>query len=380
METEELNFSAETELMVNMDAMISNYKFFKSKVKPDTKMICMLKASGYGAGLVELAQELEKVGVSYIAVAVTSKGVELREGGIKTPIIVLNSNRYDCETLIKYNLEPEVYNLEILGYVVEAAKKLGVTNHPIHIKLDTGMHRLGFLPNQLPELINLIKSEPTVKIESIFTHLAGADEERWDDYTRGQLQLFEQGCQKIQSNFDYKILRHALNSSGTVRFSEFDYDMVRLGIGLYGVRTIFDGSQAALREVSALYTTIISIKEWSAENTIGYGRKGVLTKDSVIATIPIGYADGIDRHLGNGNMQVYINGAYAPTIGNICMDMCMIDITGIDCKVGDKVEIFGNKISVEKLSDRLETIPYEILTSIGERVKRTYYNSSIDDI
>lgn len=374
METAELVFSAETELMVNMDAMISNYKFFKSKVKPETKMICMLKASGYGAGLVELARELEKVGVSYIAVAVTSKGIELREGGIKVPIIVLNSNRYDCETLIKYHLEPEVYNLEILGYVAEAAHKLGVTNHPIHIKLDTGMHRLGFLPEQLPELINRIKGEPAVKIQSIFTHLAAADEERWDDYTREQLQLFEQGYEKIQSEFDYKILRHALNSSGTVRFPDFDYDMVRLGIGLYGVRTLFDGSQDELREVSALYTTIISIKNWGAGKTIGYGRKGVITKDSVIATIPIGYADGIDRHLGNGNMQVYVNGAYAPTIGNICMDMCMIDVTGIDCKVGDRIEVFGNKISVEKLSDTLETIPYEILTSVGERVKRTYYN------
>lgn len=373
METEDLNFSSETELMVNMDAMISNYKFFKSKVKPDTKMICMLKASGYGAGLVELAKELETVGVGYIAVAVTSKGVELRNGGINTPIIVLNSNRYDCETLIKYKLEPEVYNLEILGYVTEAARKLGVTNHPIHIKLDTGMHRLGFLPEQLPELINNIKDEPAVRIKSIFTHLAAADEERWDSYTNEQFQLFEQGYQKIQSNFDYKILRHALNSSGTVRFSEFDYDMIRLGIGLYGVRTIYDGSQTELREVSALYTTIISIKKWGAGNTIGYGRKGVITKDSVIATIPIGYADGINRHLGNGNMQVYVNGSYAPTIGNICMDMCMIDVTGIDCNVGDRVEIFGNKISVEKISDILKTIPYEVLTSIGERVKRTYY-------
>ncbi len=377
METEDLNFSAETELMVNIDAMISNYMFFKSKVKPETKMICMLKASGYGAGLVELAAELENVGVSYIAVAITAKGVELREGGITTPIIVLNSNRYDCETLIKYNLEPEVYNLEILEHVVNAANKLGVKNHPIHIKLDTGMHRLGFLPEQLPELINRIKNEPTVKIQSIFTHLAAADEERWDNYTRQQFQLFEQGYQTIQSNFDYKILRHALNSSGAVRFSDFSYDMMRLGIGLYGVRTIFDGSQASLREVSALYTTIISIKKWSVENTIGYGRKGVLTKDSVIETLPIGYADGIDRHLGNGGMQVYINGKYAPTIGNICMDMCMIDITGVDCKIGDRVEIFGNKISVEKLSDTLQTIPYEILTSIGERVKRTYYKDNI---
>ncbi|MDE6099595.1 MAG: alanine racemase, partial [Paramuribaculum sp.] len=246
-------------------------------------------------------------------------------------------------------------------------------DYPVHIKLDTGMHRLGFLEQDIPLLIDILRRQKVVRPSSVFSHLAVADEPDQDDYTMKQFEIFDRCSTMLQSGFHHHIMRHILNSTGITRFPDHQYDLVRLGICLYGIHTLDDGSQNALRPVSSLSTTIISIKEWDKGTTIGYGRRGLVTKPSRIATIPVGYADGINRHLGNGNMKVHINGILCPTIGNICMDACMIDVTDTDCKVGDRVEIFGENVPVAEIARTLDTIPYEILTSVSSRVKRIYF-------
>ena len=244
---------------------------------------------------------------------------------------------------------------------------------PVHIKIDSGMHRLGFTREQLPELIEVLKSQDVIKPASVFTHLCVADEPDQDDYTQGQFDYFDACSDLLQQSFDHPIMRHALNTSGIVRFPERQYDMVRIGIGLYGIRTLFDGTEDTLKPVSALRSIIISIKQWPAGTTIGYGRRGVLERDSRIATVTIGYADGFDRHFGNGAVNMWVNGKLCPTVGTVCMDAVMIDVTDAPCKVGDTVEIFGEHVPIEQLSEARDTIPYEILTSVSPRVKRVYY-------
>ncbi len=363
----------ETVLEVNLDAITNNYNFFRSHLKPDTRIVCMVKASGYGAGSYELAKTLQDRGAAYLAVAVLDEGMDLRKAGITMPIMVLNPKVVNYNAMFSYRLEPEIYSLDICKEIIKEAQKYGIKHYPVHIKLDTGMHRLGFLYKELPELIELLQSQDAIYPCSLFSHLAVADEPTMDDYTMEQFRQFNEACTLIQSGFKYKIMRHILNTTGIIRFPENQFDMVRLGIGLYGISTTSDGSEDGLKSVSSLHTVIISIKEWEKGITIGYGRKGLVSRKSRIATIPIGYADGIDRHLGNGNANVWVNGVLCPTIGNICMDLCMIDVTDAQCKVGDKVEIFGEHIPVEQLSDTLQTIPYEILTSVSSRVKRVYY-------
>lgn len=365
----------ETVLEVNLDAVIHNFNFFKSRVRPSTGIVCMVKASGYGAGAFELARTLQSQGAAYLAVAVLDEGVELRRAGITMPIMVLNPRVVNYDELFDCRLEPEVFSFDELDAIVGAARRRGITGYPIHIKLDTGMHRLGFLGSDIPRLVETLQSTPEVEPRSVFSHLAAADDPSMDDYTLQQFALFDEWCDRIQAGFDHHILRHILNSTGITRFPEHQHDMVRLGICLYGVATMADGSQRGLRPVSALYTNVISVKEWPAGTTIGYNRRGVCRRDSRIATIPIGYADGIDRHLGNGAMHVWINGHSCPTIGNICMDACMIDVTdcGADCCVGTRVEVFGPHVAVSELSDALSTIPYEMLTSVSTRVKRVYF-------
>ncbi len=363
----------ETVLEVNLDNIIHNFNFYKSAIKPSTGIVAMVKASGYGAGSLELAKTLQSQGASYLAVAAVDEGVELREAGITMPIMVLNPRVANYAALFQYNLEPEIYSFEILNKIIREGSKLGIKDFPIHIKLDTGMHRLGFLESDMHELVNQLNSQQTVSPASVFSHLAAADDPSMDSYTQEQFDYFERCCEILQNGFNHHIKRHILNSTGITRFPQYQYDMVRLGICLYGVKTMNDGSQDSIKPVSALYTTVISIKEWSAGTTIGYNRKGVLKRKSRIATIPIGYADGIDRHLGNGNMHVFVNGSKCASVGNICMDIMMIDVTDAACEVGDTVEVFGPNVPVTELSDALETIPYEILTSIGTRVKRVYY-------
>lgn len=363
----------ETVLEVNLDSVVHNFNMFRAMVRPTTGVICMVKASGYGAGSYELAKTLQSQGAAYLAVAVLDEGVDLRRAGITMPIMVLNPKVVNYRTLFAYNLEPEIFSFDILNEIIREGEKYGITDYPVHIKLDTGMHRLGFLEKDIPELIDILRHQKVIRPASIFSHLAAADNPAMDDYTMEQFDLFDRCCDKIQSAFRYHIMRHILNSTGISRFPAHQHDMVRLGICLYGIPTMDDGSQDGLRQVSSLTTTIISIKEWPAGTTIGYNRNGLVSRTSRIATIPVGYADGINRHLGNGGMQVLINGVRCPSIGNVCMDACMIDVTEADCKVGDRVEIFGDNIPVQEIANTLDTIPYEVLTSVSSRVKRIYY-------
>jgi alanine racemase len=333
----------------------------------------MVKASGYGAGSYEIAKTLQDCGCDYLAVAVQDEGVELRKASITMPVIVLNPNGVNYKAMFQYRLEPELYSMEMARDLIKEGKRYAVQGFPIHIKIDSGMHRLGFTLEQLPGLIDLLKEQNVVTPASIFTHLSVADVPTQDEYTLAQFDYFDKCYNMLQQSFDHHIMKHALNTSGIVRFPEHQYDMVRIGIGLYGIRTLFDGSEDALMPVSALRSIIISIKEWPAGTTVGYNRNGLLQRDSRIATVNIGYADGFDRHFGNGRMSMWVNGTLCPTVGNVCMDAVMIDVTDTTCKVGDTVEIFGEHVPVETLSEARGTIPYEILTSVSPRVKRVYY-------
>ena len=363
----------QTVLQVNLDAVAHNYNFFRSKLQPDTKIVCMVKASGYGAGSDEIAKTLQDRGAAYLAVAAHDEGAELRKAGITMPIMVLNPKITNYKAMFAYKLEPEVFSIDECREIIREAEKYGISGYPVHIKIETGMNRLGFLKEQLPELINLLQSQDAIIPASIFSHLSVADEPSQDDYTMQQFRYFEECSKIICSSFRHRILRHILNTTGIVRFPEYRFDMVRVGIGIYGISTVNDGSEADLQPISSLHSVIISIKELPAGTSIGYGRKGQIHRTSRIATIPIGYADGFSRCFGNGNANLWINGVLCPTIGNICMDLCMVDVTDADCKVGDSVEIFGKHIPVETLAETRGTIPYEILTSISGRVKRVYY-------
>ena len=362
-----------TVMEVDLNALSHNFKFFKSLIKPSTKTIGMVKASGYGAGSYEIAKTLQDCGCDYLAVAVHDEGVDLRKASITMPIIVLNPNGVNYKAMFQYRLEPELYSLEMAHDLIKEGRKYGVQHFPVHIKIDSGMHRLGFTQEQLPELIDLLKEQDVITPASVFTHLSVADEPAQDEYTLMQFDYFDTCSEMLQQAFGHQLMRHMLNSSGTMRFPERQYEMVRIGIGLYGIRTLFDGSEEALMPVSALRSVIISIKEWPAGTTIGYGRHGVLERDSRIATVNIGYADGFDRHFGNGRVSMWVGGKLCPTVGNVCMDAVMIDVTGAPCKVGDTVEIFGEHVPIEQLSEARGTIPYEILTSVSPRVKRVYY-------
>lgn len=363
----------ETVLEVNLDAVVHNYNNFRSRLKPTTGIVAMVKASGYGAGSMEIAKTMQSQGAAYLAVAVVDEGVDLRNAGITMPIMVLNPKVTNYRTLFKYRLEPEIYSVDILKEIIREGKKLNVTDYPVHIKIDTGMHRLGFLYEELGEVVDILKSQNVVSPRSMFSHLAAADCPEMDDYTYSQFDYFDKCCSYVQDNFDFHILKHILNSTGITRFPQYQFDLVRLGICLYGMPTLTDHSQGDLRPVSTLRTVVIAVREWPEGTTIGYSRRGVLKRDSRIATIPIGYADGLSRHFGCGKASVWINGHRCPIVGNVCMDVCMVDVTDTECKVGDSVEIFGDNISVMELADILGTIPYEILTSVSERVKRVYY-------
>lgn len=363
----------ETVLEVNLDSIVKNFNYFRSHVPASTGMIAMVKASGYGAGSYEIAKTLQSAGAAYLAVAVLDEGIDLRSQGITMPIMVMNPKVVNYKAMFANRLEPEIYSMEMLHDVIREARKNGVMEYPVHIKLDTGMHRMGFIEEELPALMDTLLSQQNVVARSVFSHLATADCPDMDDYTLLQLKRFRRCSDYMQQRSRRPILRHVLNSAGILRFPEHHYDMVRLGIGLYGVNTLPPEMEKPLETVSSLRTVVIAVREYEAGETIGYGRRGVLTRPSRIATIPIGYADGMNRHFGRGAISVRINGCDAPTIGNICMDACMVDVTDIPCRVGDAVEIFGPHASVQRLADVLDTIPYEVLTSVSPRVKRVYY-------
>ena len=373
----------ETVLEVNLDALIRNYNYFRAHLPEETGLVGMVKASGYGAGSYEIAKTLQDCGAAYLAVAVLDEGIELRRKGIRMPIMVMNPKVANYRAMFANRLEPEIYSMEMLKDVVRAAEKNGMEDYPIHLKLDTGMHRMGFIADELEDVAAVLKGQKGVKVESVFSHLATADCLDMDDYTELQLKRFDDmtstlarllGNEHIESEERFPFKRHILNTAGILRYGMTKhYDMCRLGIGLYGANTLPEEIERPLSVVSTLRTVIIAVREWEAGETIGYSRKGVLKRKSRIATIPIGYADGMNRHFGNGNITVKVNGQDAPTVGNICMDACMIDVTGIDCKPGDTVEIFGQEAPLRRLADVLGTIPYEVLTSVSPRVKRIYY-------
>lgn len=360
----------QTVLEVNLDAVIHNLKYFRSKLKLTTKVICMVKAFGYGVGSYELAKTLQERGADYLAVALADEGAELRREGITMPVMVMNPEEHAFNTLFEYNLEPEIYNLNLLEAIIRETERRGILHYPVHIKLDTGMHRLGFDAIDISLIANKLNMQTGIVVKSVFSHLAGSDSPLLDDYTKEQIQSFTRQSNQLEQLLGYPVMRHLLNSAGIERFPEAQFDLVRLGIGLYGISAI---DQTALKPVATLKTRILQIREVKKGETVGYNRNGVLTRDSRIACIPIGYADGLDRRLGNGKGKVLINRQFCPIIGNICMDICMVDVTDVPAEEGDKAIIFGEQITISDLAEQLQTIPYEILTSISPRVKRIYY-------
>lgn len=369
----------ETVLEVNLNAVVDNLNYYRTLMNhptPDTqhptpKIVCMVKADAYGAGAVEVAKTLQEHRVDYLAVAVADEGVTLRKAGITANIIIMNPEMSAFKTMFDYNLEPEVYSFRLLDALVRAARHEGITGWPVHIKLDTGMCRLGFHPeDDIDELISRLHAQKAVIPRSVFSHFVGSDADSFDDFSAEQFRLFDNGSKKLQAAFSHKILRHICNSAGIEHFPERHLDMCRLGLGLYGINP---RDNSMLSCVSTLKTTILQKRNVPAGHSVGYSRRTILDRDSTIAAIPIGYADGLDRLLGNRNGYCLVNGQRADYVGNICMDVAMIDVTGISCEEGDMVEIFGPNLPVTVLSDTINTIPYEILTGVSNRVKRVYY-------
>ncbi len=360
----------ETILEVNLDAIIGNFNHYRSKLRPETKMACMVKAFGYGAGSYEIAKTLQEQRCDYLAVAVADEGAELRKAGISIPIIVMNPEMSSFNVLFENQLEPEIYSIRLLETVIHEAERRGITSYPIHLKFDTGMHRLGFQPEQIPEVIERIKKQSGVIVRSVFSHLACSDTSTEDNFTEMQVARFTDVVSKLEDALEQKVIKHILNSGGIERFGRYQMDMVRLGIGLYGVSA---SGQNGVRNVTTLKTTILQIQQVPAGDSIGYNRMTYVKRDSRIAIIPIGYADGLNRHFGNGVGEVSIHGKRCPILGNICMDTCMIDVTDTEAQEGDPVIVFGEELPVHELAEKLKTIPYEILTSISTRVKRVYY-------
>ncbi len=360
--------SHRTVMDIDLNAIETNINYFKSRLKPQTGIIAMLKASSYGNGIFEIANLCQYQRISAIGVAFPDEGVELRKGGIKLPILVMNPEEDNFKTMFEYGLEPQIYNFNSLRKVNKLAKKVENKIYPVHIKLDTGMHRSGFMSDEIDWLISELQEMNNIRVSTVFSHLAVADEPEQDEFTLQQLNLFDEMSKKLQQALPYKIKRHILNSAGIERFPKYQFDMVRLGIGMYGVSSI----NKPLHQVGTLKSAIAQIKTLKAGDTIGYGRKGVAKQNTVIATVPIGYADGLRRSLSNGKGAFWVNGKLAPIIGNVCMDICMIDITDISAKEGDSVEVFGKHIPLQTIAEQMDTIPYEVLTSISKRVKRVY--------
>ncbi len=359
----------DTLLEINLEALVHNLNVYRQRLKPETKLMVMVKAMAYGSGIREIAQVLEHQKVDYLGVAYTDEGVELRKNGITLPIMVMNPSADSFELIDEYRLEPEIYDITQLEAYINHFKNSG-SKPGIHLKLETGMHRLGILPHQMDDLIDLL-SENEVPMAGVLTHLAGAEDPQHDNYSHAQVKQFLEGHQKISSVLKNRPLQHVVNSPGVLRFPEYHFDMVRLGIGIYG----FDSSeeiQGLLREVGTLKTFISRIEIIEEDESVGYGRAWKASQRTTVATLPIGYADGYRRVFSNGIGKVGLNGRLVPVIGNVCMDMCMIDVSGVACKVGDEVIIFGQNPTIRDLAEWADTIPYEILTNVSARVRRTY--------
>ena len=365
-----LHQTHETILEVNLSALVDNVRYFRSLMPTTTRLTCMVKAFAYGAGSVEVSKALQQSNlVDYLAVAVADEGVELRKAGITLPIIIMDPEMAALDLIIENNLQPNIYSFQVLDDIIHAAEAKGLESLPVHIKIDSGMHRLGFYQEDMPKLIARLQGQKAVRVASIFSHLAGSDEAQFDAFTHEQANYFNTCATQLQSALKYPIIKHICNTAGIERFPEYHFDMCRLGIGLYGLSF----AHATLRNVCTLKTTILSIKTVPANATIGYGRHTTLSEPRQIAVIPIGYADGFDRRFSNYGGEVLVRGKRCPVVGNVCMDQAMIDVTGTDAQPGDYAIVFGDQLPLQELADKLHTIPYEVLTSISRRVQRLYF-------
>ncbi len=360
----------QTVLEINLDAIAHNINEFRRFLNPDTRIMAMVKAFAYGAGPTEIAALLEYHRVSYLAVAYADEGVELRNSGVTLPVMVMNPDPYATDLLIRYNLEPEIYSFSSFDRFIDEASKHGLIHYPVHIKIDTGMHRLGFMPEEINTLADRIKSTDVIKISSVFSHLAASENPAFDDFSRKQVEAFLKAAGILREATEYDFLRHILNSSGIVRMPEYQFEMVRPGIGIYGVGH-FEG--LAMKTAGRFKTRISQVKRIPAGEPVGYSLTDVSESERDIAILPVGYADGLSRKLGNRNGSLYIKETRVPIVGNICMDMCMADITGLNAEAGDEAEVFGEHITIEEIAQKCDTIPYEILTSIPVRVKRIFF-------
>ncbi len=362
----------QTVLEINLNAITHNLKQYQQQLSPGVKVMAMVKAFSYGSGSFEIANLLQFHKVDYLTVAYADEGVELRKAGIKLPIMVMNAEEVTYDLMVQYDLEPELFSFAILLGFQQYLQRCGISNYPVHIKLDTGMHRLGFEAEDISRLSETLQSSVSFKVQSVFSHLVASDSIEHDDFTENQAAIFLQSCNELEKATGYTFLRHIGNTSAIHRHKNLQLDMVRLGIGLYGVDSSVE-MQQRLKNVTTLKTTISQIKKVKAGETVGYSRKGIVKKDAVIATVRIGYADGYPRALSNGKGNMWVNGHLLPVKGLVCMDMTMLDVTGIDVKEGDEVIVFGEPLSVHDVANWANTIPYEILTGISQRVKRVYF-------
>lgn len=372
-----LHQTHETILEVNLSALVNNVRYFRSLLRPTTLLTCMVKAFAYGAGSIEVSRALQQCGmVDYLAVAVADEGVELRKAGITLPIIIMDPEVAALDLIIENNLQPNIYSFQVLEDIIHAAETKGLEQLPIHIKFDSGMHRLGFFSEEIPQLIARLQTQKAVQVVSVFSHLAGSDEAQFDEFTLEQIRYFDSCAEQLKSALNYPIIKHICNTAGIERFTDYQFDMCRLGIGLYGFSFLTPSANyhtPSLRNVCTLKTTILSVKTIPAGSTIGYGRHTTISEPRQIAVIPIGYADGFDRRFSNYGGEVMVRGKRCPVVGNVCMDQAMIDVTGTDAQPGDFAMVFGDQMPIQELATKLNTIPYEILTSISRRVQRIYY-------
>jgi len=363
----------ETVMEINLNALLNNLNHYRSKLQPGVKVMAMVKAFSYGSGSFELANVLQYNKVDYLAVAYVDEGVSLRQTGIEMPIMVLNAEASAFDKLVEYKLEPVLFSFHLFDDFIRFAQHREITNYPVHLKIDTGMHRLGFESADIDTLCDLLEENKYMHVLSVFSHLAASEAAEHDEFTLKQMRRFEKAYKQIEKTLGYKFIKHLSNTSGVTRWPKAQYDMVRLGIGLYGVDSALSPNDTSLQPIATLKTSIAQIKKIPKGDTISYGRSGKLSGDGKIATVRIGYADGYLRAFGNGIGQMLVNGKLATTVGNITMDMCMLDITGIEAKEGDEVIVFNDKLRIEELAEEIGTIPYEILTNISQRVKRVYF-------
>ncbi|MGZ3749846.1 MAG: bifunctional UDP-N-acetylmuramoyl-tripeptide:D-alanyl-D-alanine ligase/alanine racemase [Mucilaginibacter sp.] len=363
----------ETVMEINLNALLNNLNFYRSKLKPGVKVMAMVKAFSYGSGTFEVANILQYNKVDYLAVAYIDEGVALRQAGITLPVMVLNPESSAFDKLVEYKLEPEIFSFNLLDDFVKYAQKHGLTNYPVHLKIDTGMHRLGFEDFDTDILCEMLEINTYIKVQSVFSHFVASDAKEHDEFTRKQIKRFETAVKKIEKALGYKVIKHIANTSGITRWPQAQYDMVRLGIGLYGIDAAIPNGTGGRQPIATLKTSVSQVRKVLDSDTIGYNRNGKLSKSGTIATIRIGYADGYLRAFGNGVGKMLVKGKFAPTVGNISMDMCTLDVTGIDVREGDEVIVFNEELTIEELAREIGTIPYEILTNVSQRVKRVYF-------